>query len=194
MDLKNEHYILRHGETIYQKEKSDFIYPKNPINSVPLTTKGRSQVVKSSGKIKNLGISKIYSSDFLRTRQTAMIVSDEIDFKKDIIFDERLRDLDLGVWHDRKKEEFYNQFPIGKKFFDRGPKKGEDWSTLEERMLDALTDIDKNNEDETVLIVSHGDPLWLLEGKVKNKSREELIKEKKEKDGFIKTAELRKLT
>ncbi len=193
MDLKNDYYILRHGKTAYQKDKTDLTYPRNPTDSVPLADEGREQIRKRSQEIKRLGISKIYASDFLRTKQTAKIVKKEIGFSGDIIFNKKLRDLDLGVWHDRKKEDFYNKFPIDKEFFNNNPKNGESWETVEKRMIDALEDIDKNNEQATVLIISHGDPLWLLEGRIKNKSKEELIKEKKSKEGFIKTGELRKI-
>lgn len=193
MDLKNDYYILRHGKTAYQKDKTDLTYPRNPTDSVPLADEGREQIRKRSQEIKRLGISKIYASDFLRTKQTAKIVKKEIGFSGDIIFNKKLRDLDLGVWHDRKKEDFYNKFPIDKEFFNNNPKNGESWETVEKRMIDALEDIDKNNEQATVLIISHGDPLWLLEGRIKNKSKEELIKEKKSKEGFIKPGELRKI-
>ncbi len=191
--LKNRYYILRHGRTEYQKGKSELTYPRKPINSVPLAEEGVAQVKRRGKEIKKLNIDRIYSSDFLRTKQTAKIVKEEINFDKEIIFDKRLRDLDLGVWHHKNKKEFYKKFPINEEFFTTAPKKGESWSQVEERMINALKDIDESNRDKNILIISHGDPLWLLEGKVKNKSREELIKEKKKKEGFIETAELRKL-
>ncbi len=193
MNLKNDYHILRHGKTTYQKDKTDLTYPRNPTDSIPLADEGREQIRKRSQEIKRLGISKIYASDFLRTKQTAKIVKKEIGFSGDIIFNKKLRDLDLGVWHDRKKEDFYNKFPINKEFFNTRPKKGENWNDVEKRMIGVLEDIDKNNEQATILIISHGDPLWLLEGSIKNKSKEELIKEKKSKEGFIKTGELRKI-
>lgn len=193
MDFKNNYYILRHGKTTYQKDKKDLTYPRNPTDSVPLADEGREQIRKRSQEIKELGISKIYASDFLRTKQTAQIVKNETGFSGEIIFDRRLRDLDLGVWHDRKKEDFYNKFPINKNSFSIKLEGGESWEMVEKRMIGVLEDIDKNNSQEKVLIISHGDPLWLLEGRIKNKSKEELIKEKKSKKGFIKPAELRKI-
>ncbi|MGM0439049.1 MAG: histidine phosphatase family protein [Patescibacteria group bacterium] len=193
MNLKNNYYILRHGKTEYQKEKAGFTYPRKPLNSVPLAKEGAKQVKERAKEIKELDINKIYSSDFLRTKQTAKIVKEGINFDKDIIFDKRFRDLDLGVWHDKKKEEFYNKFPINKEFFNNSPEQGESWNEVEKRMIDAIKEIDKNNKNANILIISHGDPLWLLEGKIKNKSKEELIKAKKTKIGFIKPAELIKL-
>ena len=193
MDLKNNYYILRHGKTAYQKNKTHLTYPKDPIDSVPLASEGKSQVKRRSQEIKGFDIDKIYASDFLRTKQTAEIVKKNIEFSEEIKFDKRLRDLDLGVWHDRKKKEFYDKFPINKDFFNTKPKEGESWTDVLNRMIDALKDIDKNNRQANILIISHGDPLWLLEGRIKNKSKEELIKEKKSKEGFIKTGELRKI-
>ena len=193
MKVKNRYYILRHGKTEYQKGKANFTYPRKPIESVPLSDEGVEQIKRRAKQVKGLNIDKIYASDFLRTKQTAEIVKKEVGLGGDIIFDIRLRDLDLGIWHDKKKEDFYNKFPVGRSFFKKGPEGGESWDDLRERMIDVVREIDDRNKNKSILIVSHGDPLWILEGVFKDKSKTELIEEKRSKDGFIKTAELRRL-
>ena len=84
LNLKNKYYILRHGKTAYQKNKQDLTYPKEQVNAVPLADEGKEQIRNRAEEIKDLQIDKIYSSDCLRTRQTAKIVKKEIDFKKEI--------------------------------------------------------------------------------------------------------------
>ncbi len=44
MKLRNQYFILRHGDTIYQTEKKGFIYPwpDNPL--VRLTKKGKKKI------------------------------------------------------------------------------------------------------------------------------------------------------
>jgi broad specificity phosphatase PhoE len=58
-------------------------------------------------------------------------------------------------------------------------------------MLNFLKKIDKINNNKTILIISHGHPLWLLEGAVKNWSFEEMIK--KRKSNYIQVGEFKKL-
>ncbi len=192
MKLKNKYYILRHGKTDYQINKKEKIYPRDCTDKVPLSEVGRKDVKESAKKLKDVKITAIFSSDFLRTKQTAEIVKETIGFDKEIVFDKRLRDLDLGVWHEKNKEDYYQKFPVNEEAFSKVPEKGESWDCVEERMMKVLAEIEEK-ESGIILIISHGDPLWLLEGKIKNKDKKRLIKEKKTKEGFIDPAELRTL-
>jgi len=78
------------------------------------------------------------------------------------------------------------------KRFSHAPARGENWLDCRQRMVGFLKEIDKKFKGKNILIVSHGDPLWLLEGAIKNLSLEELLKIKKE-TGIPKTGELRAL-
>lgn len=191
MKLKNQYYILRHGETIYQKEKKELIYSKKDNFKVGLKKEAIKKIKKlSKEKIKNLGIDLIFASDFLRTKQTAEIVAKEL--KKKIIFDKRLRDVNLGVYQGRRKEEFYRKFSCDfNSRLKKRPKNGENWADVIKRIINFLTEIEKKHQGMKILIVSHGDPLLLLEGTIKGWSPKEFDEFKKK--NFIKAGELRKL-
>ena len=207
MKLKNRYFILRHGQTIYQTEKKDFIYPSEakggeermffdypPFPEKPpikLTKKGEGQIKKIADLLKKKKIHLIYSSDFFRTKQTAGIVARELGLK--IIFDKRLRDINLGIYRGGMKEKFYQDFQkYSEKRFYKRPFRGESWSDTRKRMTNFLKDIDKRYKGKKILVISHGDPLWLLEGAAKNWSIEKLLKIKMSKN-YIKTGELRRL-
>ena len=227
MKLKNKYFILRHGQTIYQTKKKDFIYPSEakggvkedfffstfasatrklgeermffdypPFPESPpikLTKEGQKQIKVAAKKLKKSGIDLIFSSDFFRTRQTAKIVAEGLN--KRIHFDKRLRDVNLGIYRGGPKKDFYRDFPIhSKNRFNKKPPKGESWLDCQKRMLNFLKDIDKRFKGKTILVISHGDPLWLLEGAVKNWSLGKLLKIKSGKIGRIKTGELRNLS
>ncbi len=185
----NQYYILRHGQTIYQKEKKEIIYPPLENDKVCLTEKGKREIEKAAQKLKKEKIDLIFSSDFFRTRQTAEIVAKEL--KIGVKFDKRLRDVNLGIYHGRQKKEFYQDFPRASERFYKRPQKGETWSDCKKRMLDFIKEIDKKYQGKRILIVSHGDPLWLLEGAMKGLKNEEYF-ENNEKI-IIKTGELRKI-
>jgi isoleucyl-tRNA synthetase len=189
MKLRNEYYILRHGQTIYQTKKKEIIYPSSLQNKIGLTKEGRRQIINSAKKLKKIGIDLIYSSDFYRARESAKIVAKELGIKK-INFDKRLRDVNLGVYHGRKKEAFYRDFP-GVTHFRKRPLGGESWQDVLKRVIAFIKEIDRKYQGKKILIVSHGDPLWLLENWVKKLKFYDL--DKSLKLNYIQTGELRKL-
>jgi len=183
---------LRHGETNYQVKKKSFVYPSwsnKPL--VKLTKKGEGEIKNLIPKIKKLKIDLIYSSDIFRAKRTAEIVAKELGLN--IILDKRPRDINLGVYHGKTKAEFYRDFPDPKKRFSKRPQGGESWNDVKKRMVDFLTKIDKKYKNKKILIISHGDPLWLLEGVIKGMTNQELLDEIFIKKNYIKVGELRKL-
>lgn len=187
----NKYYILRHGQTIHQTEKKRIIYPWPEQKPILLTEHGQNQIKKAAKELKKKKIDLIYSSDISRTRQTAKIVAEELGIK--IVFDKRLRDVNLGIYHGGAKERFYQDFPKSlERFYNKKPPKGESWGDCRKRMIECLDDIDKKHRDKTILIVSHGDPLWLLEDTMKGLNTEQFL-ESKIKEGYVKTGEHRKI-
>jgi len=187
---KNKYYILRHGETIYQTEKKKMMYPWPESEPVLLTKNGETQIKKIAKKLKNKKIDLIYSSDSSRTRQTAEIVAIELGVK--LFLDKRLRDINLGIYHGGEKAKFYQDFPDLEERFLKAPRKGESWSNCRERMVNFLKEIDKKHQNKNILLVSHGDPLWLLEGAMMGWQNKEYLK-KTTKANFIKVGELKKI-
>jgi len=184
---QNKYFILRHGETAYQAKKKKILYDWPGLSSFPLTEKGKKKVKKVAKKLKNKKIDVIYASDTLRARQTAEIVAKEFGLK--INFDQRLRDINLGIYHGREKKEFLKDFPSGLARFEKKVPGGESWSDIKKRVIDFIKDVESKNKGKTILIVSHGDPLWLLEGAMRGFSNQELLEEHKK--NFIKAAKLR---
>lgn len=191
MRLKNRYFILRHGETIYQTKKKKIIYPPpEKQSSIKLTKKGEIHVKKAAEKLKKEKIDIIYSSDMHRTRQTAQIIAKELDLKVNL--DKRLCDVNLGIYHGRSKREFYKDFDyFSIKRFREKPPRGESWSDCKNRMINFLKDIEKRQKGKKILIVSHGDPLWLLEGVIKGWSVKKFLQSAR--TNYIKTGELKKL-
>jgi len=186
---QNKYFILRHGQTSYQATKKKILYDWPGLDSFPLTEKGQKKIKKAAKKLKNKKIDLIYASDTLRVRQTAEIVSKELGLK--IHFDSRLRDINLGIYQGREKKEFQKDFPPSLERFKKRVPGGESWSDIKKRMTDFIEDVESKNKGKTILIISHGDPLWILKGLMKGFSDEELLKEHKK--NFIKTGKFRKI-
>lgn len=188
---KNTYYILRHGDTVYQNRKRNISYPKEENYQIPLSKEGEKQIKRVAKELKNKNIDLIFCSPFLRTRQTAEIVSQEI--KKEIIVDKRLVDIDLGVFHGKEKKQFYNQFPRLYDRFYHSPPNGESGLDILKRMLSFMKEVEKKYERKTILIVSHGDPLWWLKLAMEMKINRKLLG-RRDKPGYIKTGQWEKLS
>ncbi|MBZ9577459.1 histidine phosphatase family protein [Patescibacteria group bacterium] len=176
--MRNKYILLRHGETIYQTKKDDLLYPW-PDFITSLTKTGKKQAETAAKKLKSKKIDLIYSSDFLRARRTAEIVAKELGLKVKV--DKRLRDINWGVYQDRPVKDYLQFFSSIKQRFSKRPPKGENWRDVKKRMMDFIKDIDKRHRNKKILIVSHGDPSWLLIGTMRGLNEDKLFKKRTER-------------
>lgn len=194
MELKNKYFLLRHGQNIHQTEKKDILY-KWPDDDEPcvLIEEGIAEAKAAGEILKTKNIEMIFCSDILRTKQTAGIVADIIGFDKDkIIYDERLRDVNWGVFGGKTKPEawaFFEGEAIRK--FEQSVPGGESWNNCQARVVAVLSDLERLYENKIILIVSHGDAMWLLEDYVKGLSKEETLEDRK--NIYLKPGEIREL-
>ncbi|MFH1780713.1 MAG: class I tRNA ligase family protein [Candidatus Nealsonbacteria bacterium] len=189
----NNYYILRHGQTPYQKEtaKKKTMYPWPENTPVSLTEEGKRQIKKSARELKSEKIDVIYCSDMFRTKQTADIVMKELGVKE-IFYDARLRDINHGIYMGGLKADFYKKFTPEIRF-DQKPENGETWNECKKRILSVLNEIEKKNRGKNILIISHGDPLWLLAGAMDGLNRDELLKQILVEQKYIQTGQWRKI-
>lgn len=197
MKLRNRYFILRHGESLRNVEKKASCWPEK-VKS-PLTEKGIRQIKKAAKAVGKENIDLIFASDLLRTRQTADIVAKETGLK--VKNDKRIREVNVGILNNKPIEEIAKFWDKERKLtplkyyekrFKLAPKKGENYSQLEKRMLGFIRAMEKKYQGKKILIVSHQRPITLMEKAVKGYGMEKLVKiimDKKE----IKTGELRKL-
>lgn len=176
--LKNKYFILRHGETIHQIKKPEIVYfwPEDKPPAT-LTRRGRKQIEKRTKQLKNKAIDLIFSSDILRTCQTADIVAKELGLE--INFDKRLRDINWGTLQGKPGKEAWAYYQNMEERFKKAPQKGESWLDCQRRVADFIKEVDKKYNKKTILIISHGDPLWLLDSWVRKLSQKEMLKERK---------------
>jgi len=162
--VKNTYYALRHGFS----EKNELSLVVNFPEARPyhLTEKGIEQVKKGSAWLKSEHIDCIYASDLTRTRESAEIAVEIIGNGVKVGFDERLRELNFGVYNDKTHDEWYAFFDdhddVSERFKKR-PEGGENYADVVARMSDFLYDMEARHQGKHILLVSHGDPLWLLQ-------------------------------
>ena len=182
----NRYFLLRHGEARSNRDKILSCWPEK--EKIKLTAKGEKQAKKAAEILKKKNIQLIFASDLARTKETAEIVSEKI--KIPVNLDERLREYNVGVFNGEPMDKFSDFIgePINK--FSRTPENGENLNDIRKRMMSFVLEIEKKYKNKNILIVGHGDPLWVLEGAVQGLNENEIMKIA---DRYIKVGEPREI-
>jgi len=186
----NKYFIMRHGESENNLKNLVSSSYNNPDS---LTEKGRNQVKESANKLVNEKIDLIFSSPFLRTRETTEIVSSTIGIDKDsIIIDDRLHEMSLPMYEGRTWEEYHNDYPNTTENFYRILEGNESYNDVKKRTLNFLYEIENKYKGKNILIVTHGGPSWLAIAETLGFSAEKSLEMIKSFD-FLLNAEFREL-
>jgi probable phosphoglycerate mutase len=147
-------YILRHAH----KQLGDFYNPRLRHQDEPISQNGREQAEKLVAYFADKSISKIYISAYLRTAQTIAPVARDLGLVP--VLDERLNELDNGLFDGASEEELREKFPAvlqalrERKAGFRFPE-GETGEEAYERIVAFLKEKWEQHADENVIIVSH---------------------------------------
>ncbi|MDP2788620.1 MAG: class I tRNA ligase family protein [bacterium] len=157
----NQYLVMRHGEAEHNAKN---IYSSNQTKN-HLTAKGHEQVLETTKSLRNKKINKIFCSPFLRTKETAELVAEEIGFpKSEIIYDARIRELEFGDFSERPVSEYWDYAKDKILDFDTKIPGGESYQDAKNRIGEFLYEIDKKFTNETILIISHGLAVELFPG------------------------------
>ncbi len=157
----NKYYIIRHGEAEHNVAN---ILSGKKEDEFHLTEKGKKQVQDAVNLLKDKRITKIISSPFVRTTETAQIVLGELGLDKSkLSFDDRLGEHYLGVLNGHSVDEYHQMAKTGEDIYEMRPEGGENLLDVKVRTGEFLYDTDKNNKDEVILIVTHEHTAWALE-------------------------------
>lgn len=160
--FKNIYYAFRHGQSRANTEGIIISDPTIGTVDYGLTDTGRQKVIDSLSKADAFDDDTlIYSSDFLRTRETAEIIAKTLGIP--VVLDERLRERFFGDW-DGKPHENYSKAWKNDEFDPTQEYHGAESSkAVQERMWAMIQSLEKLHHGKTILLVSHGDPLMLLQ-------------------------------
>jgi len=167
-------YIVRHGDL---ENPNKIVYNWDGIRGITLglSEKGKRQMEKMGDLLKQKGasFSKIYSSDFLRTRESTKILAKILKIKK-VVFMKQLRDVFapalIGIPLSELKEKYggnvYTDYFI-KKFHH------ETIEQVARRYYQTFLKIIRENlQDADLIMVGHGDPIRFFIAKLKNLQKE----------------------
>ncbi len=150
--------FLRHGQAKNNVER----ILAGRTKGFPLTELGIEQAEKIGDFLKPLNISKIYCSPIERAEHTARIVANKMDLGCNI--DERLTEIDMGTFTGMHYDEMFEKHGnVFLKFYQGHPvveNNGiETFSNVKKRILDMIDHCSKKHNEETILLVTHMDPI-----------------------------------
>lgn len=170
--LKNNFYFLRHGQA--QSNKKNLISSSVPEKfHNPLTKTGINQAKQATKKLKKEKIDLIFSSELLRARQTAEIVSKYL--KIPVKYDARLNEINFGILDGGPIKSWQEMFKNYQDFLTNKPDGGESRLEVKNRFLDFIEQINIKYKNKNILIVSHGDTIWMAEAALLNLNEKETI-------------------
>lgn len=158
-------YVLRHGETNYNKEGKF-----QGQNNISLNEKGKKQAEETRKELQNIKFDKVFVSPLKRAIETAKIVVPNYEIE----IDNRIIERSFGKLEGKKSipdyEERIKEFGI------------ESMEDLEKRIKDFIKDISKKFKDnENILVVTHGGVAQII-----NKLLEERYNKNNFKDFLLK--------
>lgn len=171
-------YLVRHGETIWNREKR-----KQGSGDAPLTKRGIEAVLACAGRLKALlpepGALKFRCSPLRRAQQSAVLIADTLALDASRIqTDPMLRELDFGAWEGLTEGEIEDRFPGASARYaaDRwgyAPPQGESFAACVQR---ARAWLSAQGPNANVLAVTHGYMTRALRGAYRKLHDAELLR------------------
>lgn len=147
--------FVRHGETNWNAERR-----LQGHLDIPLNEKGKKQASLTARGLRAHQFDRIYSSDLLRTRETARHASEALGL--DVHMQPALRERHFGLFQgltyqeaEQNHPEAYRRFH-GREAHYTPPEGGESLLALSLRVKHCLEAIARKHPGEKVLIVTHG--------------------------------------
>jgi broad specificity phosphatase PhoE len=147
-------YIIRHAD----KEKGDFTNLQLPLQDSPISQMGQEQARNLQGFFADKEIAHIYISAYQRTGQTIAFVAEH--FGLTLIVDDRLNEIDIGLFEMATEDEVREKFPAEWQAYrerssDFRFPEGESGEEAQKRIVEFLEEKRQAHGDENVIAVSH---------------------------------------
>ncbi|MFA4890392.1 MAG: class I tRNA ligase family protein [Candidatus Paceibacterota bacterium] len=156
----NKLFLVRHGEA--ESNVKNILNSDLNQNHYALTKNGRERVEKLAKELKNEKIDLIFSSPFLRTKQTAEIIAEKTG--AEVIIDERLHEIKLGEFEGKTEEDIWWQFPTRESRAEKAGFGVESGQEIRKRLENFLAEINEKYKNKNIVVVSHGDPIQIFYG------------------------------
>ena len=152
-------YIVRHGETDYNRERR-----MQGWLDIPLNKTGRDQAQLATAKLRGIKFDAIYSSDLIRAHETAKIIAKTL--RRKVSTTGALRERDMGIFagwsweveRDPIKDSLWKEFESARDNEDLDWKRhqGESMKEMSHRISEFMQNLHTVHSQQSILVVTHG--------------------------------------
>jgi phosphoserine phosphatase len=143
-------YLVRHGKT----ENNQKSITMGQIDT-PLTQEGLKNAGVLAEKLKWINFDYIFSSDLGRAFITAYIIADKLNLEKKLFSANELREINYGIFANRKKDEVKEECPKYKKDALYIFPEGESYYQVQVRVVKFIEHLERAHKNQKLLIVTH---------------------------------------
>jgi broad specificity phosphatase PhoE len=162
--LGNRYFVLRHGHSLANQQGLIVSDPANGCHGYGLSEQGRFQLESRFRQIDGLNAnSKIISSDFRRAIESAQMAAEALGLAPSIETDARLRERYFGKLELGSDNAYAEIWRRDAEDADHQHRAVESANQVMTRVTELIIDLEGRYVDETILLVSHGDALQILQ-------------------------------
>ncbi|MDH3634031.1 MAG: phosphoglycerate mutase family protein [Gammaproteobacteria bacterium] len=162
--LNNRYFAMRHGHSLANQRAIIVSQPENGLDGFGLSDQGRVQVRESLQLIQfPFANTIIVSSDFCRARESAEIAAHSLDAVEAINLDRRLRERNFGELELTADSGYDDVWKADAENPDHQVMGVESVNQVMERVTSVIVEYENCCSNTSILLVSHGDALQILE-------------------------------
>ena len=153
--------LLRHGQTTWNAERRWQGWADAPLSSL-----GEQQARDAAEHLRDLGFTRVCSSDLSRARRTAELVVEVLGLDGEVFVEAGIREHDVGVFSGRLTSELQVEFPecfLADRAARRPIPGAEDPTAFLERITASLLGLAARFPEDELLVISHGGVIGTLE-------------------------------
>ena len=163
LPLANQYFLMRHGTSEANEQQLIVSDPIHGCRDYGLSENGRQGLQENEARLRQklANLDFIFCSDFRRTMETAQFVGNlfgmeprtSIKLRERFFgqFEKTSSDNYPRVWEEDRKNPEHRQWEV------------ESVTDVAQRMTQLLESIESSSQGKVVLLVSHGDPLHILQ-------------------------------
>lgn len=169
--LKNRYFALRHGHSKANEQSIIVSDPAVGTQSYGLSDLGIAQLKALKGALpcvfdREL---KIVSSDFLRARESAMIIAASLAVLTPVSYSDKLRERYFGEFEGQPDSRYPEVWKRDKVDASHGSFGVEPACTVVNRVIELIVELELQFSDAVILLVAHGDVLQLSQCAFENR-------------------------
>ncbi|EXJ09425.1 histidine phosphatase family protein [Nitrincola nitratireducens] len=158
--LKNTYLLMRHGHSLANEAGCIISHPDNGIHAYGLSNVGRAQLQQTLKDWPYPIPDRLLHSDFLRTTESAQCLAQH--FNCPIEVNTLLRERCFGVYEQQSDQFYESVWAKDSAGLDVTAEGVESLERVAQRMHSVIEHCEATYADQTLVLVSHGDPLQIL--------------------------------